>query len=223
MEFNNSLIQRLSARHKRCLNIAEYKDKKILDIGSSFGWFEKLSQAKEIFAIDINQKDLEDAKNNNKENKTTKLTFKQLSVLDLDKLPSSGFDSAVMFDVVEHIPENTEIEALKKIKSKLKPGGKFILSTPAQNFSKFFDIAWYFGHRHYTEHQLKHIFKKAGFKIIHMETRGGFFELLSMILFYPFKHLFNSEIPFKSWFDKKRDSEYLNKTGYVTHFIIGEG
>jgi hypothetical protein len=31
-----------------------------------------------------------------------------------------------------------------------------------------------------------------------------------------------SEIPFKSFFDRKRDEEYLKKPGFLTHFIIAE-
>jgi predicted SAM-dependent methyltransferase len=127
-----------------------------------------------------------------------------------------------MFDVIEHIPKNTEDLVLKEIKRVLKKNGKLLISTPANNFSNFFDPAWYFGHRHYSKSKMQNIFENTGFVVEKMEIKGGFFEIFSMIIFYPFKWFFDMEIPFKNWFDKKRDEEYLkNKNGFVTLFVWG--
>jgi SAM-dependent methyltransferase len=222
MKFETNINRRFSARHKKCLNFWDYKNKRILDIGCSYGWFEKFKgkEAKEIYALDPCKEDLERAK---KEVNNKKIKFVGGSALNFENIKKNYFDVAVMFDVIEHIPKNKELIALKNINSVMKKGGKLVISTPADNFSKFFDPAWYFGHRHYTIAKLKNLLEKAGFKINKTEICGSFFELFSMILFYPAKWLFNSEIPFKDWFDRKRNDEYLNKKrGIVTLFIAAE-
>jgi 2-polyprenyl-3-methyl-5-hydroxy-6-metoxy-1,4-benzoquinol methylase len=221
MKFETSIKKRLSGRHKACLSMLDCKNKKILDIGCGFGWFEqsKAKEAKEIIGIDLNKKDLEIA---NKECNLKNVRFKKGSVLNLKNLKENYFDFVVMFDVIEHIPLKTEQKALIQIKRVLKKKGILIISTPINNFSKFIDPAWYFGHRHYSEKELKKILNKEGFNIKKIEKRGGFWEIFSMILFYPCKWIFNSEIPFKDYFDKKRDEEYLNKKGFSTIFIVAE-
>jgi len=40
-----------------------------------------------------------------------------------------------------------------------------------------------------------------------------------MMLLYFFKWLFRKELPFKRWFENKRDKEYFKKNGFVTLFI----
>lgn len=221
MKFKTSIERRISGRHKSCLEMADFEGKKILDIGCSYGWFEKYvgKKSKEIIGIDLDEEDLGRAR---KEVRFKNVKFKQGSALDLSKFKENYFDVVVMFDVIEHIPKNTEKKALEEIKKVLKKNGELLISTPAKNFSNFFDPAWYFGHRHYCESKMRSIFESIGFKIEKMEIKGGFWEIFSMILFYPFKWLFNMEIPFKNWFDKKRDEEYLkNKNSFVTLFVWG--
>lgn len=221
MKFETSINRRISGRHKACLNMENFRNKIILDIGCSYGWFEKKigREAKRIIGIDLDKKDLETAK---AEVKERNIKFQKDSALDLSKLKENYFDVVVMFDVIEHIQKNTEERALKEIKRVLKKNGKLLISTPTNNFSNFFDPAWYFGHRHYSKNQMKNIFENCGFKVEKTEIKGEFYELFSMILFYPFKWLFNMEIPFKNWFDKKRDEEYLKKNkGFITMFVWG--
>ncbi len=219
MKFETSIERRISGRHKACLEMADFDGKKILDIGCSYGWFEKFigKKAKEITGIDLDEKDLERART---EVKIKSVKFEKGSALNLTKFKRNYFDIVVMFDVIEHIPKNTEKKTLEEIKKVLKKNGKLLISTPANNFSKFFDPAWYFGHRHYCKSKMQNILENAGFEVERMEIKGGFWEIFSMILFYPFKWLFNMEIPWKNFFDEKRDKEYLkNKNGSVTLFV----
>jgi len=223
MKFKTSIKRRVCGKHKAGMELADFNNKIILDIGCSFGIFEEYTcnKAKKIIAIDINKKDLEIAR---REVRNKKVIFREGGVFELEKITREKFNVVVMFDVIEHIPKNTEIAALRIINKALKKSGILVVSTPVSNISKFFDPAWYFGHRHYSKNKLKEIFKKAGFKIQKTESRGGFFEIFSMFLFYPCKWLFNSEIPFKKWFDKKRDREYKKdkKEGFVTWFITAK-
>jgi hypothetical protein len=43
---------------------------------------------------------------------------------------------------------------------------------------------------------------------------------VGVILLYVFKWVFRREMPYKSWFDTKREQEYLgNKPGFATLFV----
>lgn len=189
----------------------------MLDVGSSFGWFEKFAiaaKAKKMVGIEP-EKTFYQAKK-----EVPKAIFKQGSALDIPE-KNAAFDLVVMFDVIEHIPVGTENIALGEINRILKPGGKFVLSTDFDHpLSKAFDPAWYFGHRHYSEKKLRQLFKKAGFKIERVYRRGGFFEITGTILLYIFKWVFHREIPFKKFFEIHKSREYLEeKDGIVTIFI----
>ena len=218
-KFNESIDQRLTARHRKSFQFSgELKDKDILDIGCSFGWFEKLaleSKCRSVVGIEPDKNCFYSAKK-----EVPGAVFKKGSAL---KIPAKdkSFDLVVMFDVLEHIPKGTERQALKEIKRVLKPGGKVVVSMPFSFWlSKTLDPAWYFGHRHYGEKQLVNMLREVGFKIEKIEKKGRIFEISSALLMYIFKWLFRREIPFKDWFEKKKDAEYLTDIeGFETLFI----
>ncbi len=219
-KFNSKIESRLSGRHYACASSLDYTDKKILNIGCGNGYFEFLiaKNAKEIIGIDIKEEDLLVAREEcrNLEN----VNFTKANIIQ-DNFPENSSDIIVLFDVIEHLPKDSEPKALKKIHKILKHNGKIVISTPLNNLSRYLDIAWYFGHRHYTKEQIVELLIDAGFEIEKIYTRGGFFEMASMFLFYPFKWLLNMEIPGKKFFDKKREEEYKKDDGYVTLFIVG--
>lgn len=218
-KFQESIQQRLTARHLKCFQFAgDIKEKKILDIGSSFGWFEKMAielGCKEVVGIEPEEKLFYEA-----QKEVPKAIFKKGSAL---KIPAKdkSFDLVVMFDVIEHTPKGTEMMVFKEIKRILRPRGELALSTPL-NFwlTNLMDPAWYFGHRHYKEEQLKRMLGKSGFKIEKIEKKGGFFEMMSIVLLYVFKWIFRMEVPFKNSLEKKRKEEYLSsKDGFMTIFM----
>ena len=53
MKFETSIIRRLSGRHKVCLNMEKYENKKILDIGCGTGYL--LNSLHPKFAIGIDK------------------------------------------------------------------------------------------------------------------------------------------------------------------------
>lgn len=217
-KYSDDIEARLTARHKKCIEIrGDIIDKRILNIGCYNGWFERAAiekGCKEIFGIDINDKFLELSKKNVRNAKFIKTSIFRLPFKD------SYFDIVTLFDVLEHIPKNREKKALVEIRRVLANNGKLIISTPKTSLlSNFLDPAWYFGHRHYSQSYITLLLKRSGFNIERAEGGGGFYELFSMILLYFFKWALHSEIPFKNWFDKKRDKEYLEKNGFVTLFI----
>lgn len=218
-KYASSIKERLTGRHKYSFEFCgNVRGLNVLDVGSSFGWFENFAVkngVKKIVGIEPDEQQFYKA-----QKEVPAAIFKKGSALKIPEKDSS-FDKVVMFDVIEHIPVGTEVLALKEIHRVLKPNGTLILSTDYDTFvSKMFDPAWYFGHRHYNEERLKKLFKKAGFVITQIEKRGGFFEIVGTILLYIFKWVFKSEIPFKSFIEMQKSVEYLQrKNGIVTIFV----
>jgi len=219
MLYKNNLKQRLSGRHYACATAIYYGDKSILNIGCGNGAFEYLTAggAKEIVGVDIKYEDIFQAKKECADLKN--VNFVQANILE-DGFPENSADVVTFFDVIEHLPKDSEPEVLNKIHKILKPCGQIVISTPLENATKFLDPAWYFGHRHYTMEQLVELLVDSGFKVKKIYTRGGFYETLSMLLFYPFKWFLHMEIPFKKWWDFKRQEEYKKNEGFVTLFIV---
>jgi len=220
-KYTDSINERLTGRHKKCVEFCGIvKDKKILNIGCYNGWFEKFAVNNgclEIIGIDKNEKSLSSAR---KQVRSNKVKFLKASVENLSQFEANHFDMVTMFDVIEHLPKDRVERYLFEIKKILKKDGVIVISTPNNSFfSKILDPAWYFGHRHYSKENIRGILSKIGFKIEKIEYGGSFYELFSMILLYFFKWFFRKEIPFKNWFDKKREEEYLNKSGFVTLFV----
>ncbi|RLG14617.1 MAG: hypothetical protein DRN71_02855 [Candidatus Nanohalarchaeota archaeon] len=215
-KYTHIISERLTGRHKRCMQLCGVKGKRILNIGCSFGWFEMFALkngCKEIIGVDTGINDLKDAKNKVKDNR---VKFLQASALNLSQFKNNYFDLVTLFDVIEHIPKNTEMKCLLEVKRVLKKNGELIISTPNSSFfSNLLDPAWYFGHRHYSKNKLNQILNKSGFKCVEYTYGGGFYEIFAMILLYIFKWIFRYEIPFKKWFDEKRDNEYISSKNNV--------
>jgi len=218
-KYSSTISERLTGRHKFSFALCgDIKGLSVLDVGSSFGWFERFALAagvKKVVGIEPEEESFYKARK-----EVSKAVFKRGTALKIPEKDSS-YDLVVMFDVIEHIPVGTEDQALKEIYRVLKKGGSFIMSTDYDLWiSKIMDPAWYFGHRHYGEQKLKKLFTKAGFHVDQVEKRGGFFEIIGTILLYVFKWIFRSEVPFKNFINRQKDIEYLEKKdGIVTIFV----
>lgn len=221
VKYRNTIDQRLSGRHLACAESIDYTNKKIINIGCGIGIFEYLvgEQSKEMVGIDSNPIDILTAE---LELKSSKINFVKADIIK-HELPNESCDVVTMFDVIEHLPENHERLIAAKVYHSLRPGGRFVISTPLDNFTKYFDPAWYMpkstgkNHRHYTVESLIEPLVEEGFEIESINVRGRLFELLSMFLFYPFKWIFNMEVPFKRWLDKHREKEYKKGKGFNTN------
>lgn len=223
MKFQENVQQRLTGRYKKSFDfVGSVRDKIILDIGCSFGWFEKFAVengCKKIIGIDMDEKSLLNAKNQIRDKK---VKFLKGSALDLSIFEKNHFDEVVMWEVLEHLPKGAEGRVLQEINRVLKSRGMLYLSTPNRTFwSCILDPAWWLvGHRHYNLVQIKKLAEKTGLEVEKVEYGGGFYELISMILLYIFKWIFKSEMPFKAWFDRKRGEEYRkSQKGFATIFL----
>ena len=102
-------------------------------------------------------------------------TFIEQNVAQL-KFADESFDTITSISVIEHIPENGDREAVAKIWSLLKPGGRLFLSMPcaAEAMEEYIDYNEYgfliedgngfvFGQRFYDQEMLdERIFKITG-------------------------------------------------------------
>jgi ubiquinone/menaquinone biosynthesis C-methylase UbiE len=216
-------LKNLTGRLKYSVNFVEDKDiknKNILDIGCGYGWCELnflQRGAKKISGIEISEYDLSTVKEHVKHPKTE---LKIGSALDIP-YPDNYFDNIVSWEVIEHIPKNTEDKMFKEVGRVLKPGGSFYLSTPyKQVLSNILDPAWWLiGHRHYSKKQLKTYGEYVNFKIEKIKTAGGIWSLLSIINFYISKWIFKKKPILNSFFTKMDDKEYSAESGIFNIFI----
>lgn len=195
-------------------------NKKILDIGCGFGWFELNAEkrgAEKIVGIELEEKDLSTGK---KYIQSEKIEFRQGSAIEIP-LPNESFDTVVSWEVIEHIPKNTEDKMFKEVNRVLKNEGVFYLSTPYDSFfSKIFDPAWWLiGHRHYSTKILTNLAKQNGFEVEKIILNGGFWEILGINNLYIAKWIFRRRPFFENFINKKQNEEFQIKRGLVNIFI----
>lgn len=198
----------------------DIKNKDILDIGCGYGWFELNALKRDgnkIIGLEISEKDLKTARENINNNK---IEFNIGSAIALP-FGNQGFDTIVSWEVIEHIPKNTENKMFSEVKRVLKNNGVFYLSTPFNNFfSNIFDPAWWLiGHRHYKKNDLINFAASNGFKIEKITLNGGIWEILGINNLYIAKWIFRRAPFFENFFNEKQDEEYKKQQGFTTIFI----
>lgn len=217
-KFADSIENRITPRNNFVFEFCgDVKGKTVLDIGCSFGWYEKMAVGngvKSAVGMEPDEKYFYQAKK--------EVPQANFIVGSAQNLPfkNDSFDKAVMLEVLEHLPSKSEHKAIKEISRILKPKGEFILSTPNLHpLSCLLDPAWYFGHRHYSLKSIKRLVEINGFSVQEVFIYGGFWELFRMIPHYFFKWIFNLEDPFKKFFEKKIIQDKNNPNNYAYIYI----
>lgn len=126
---------------------------KVLEIGTGSGYGVEIiaPQTEEFVTVDKFETDIvhSDAfKNNN-------VRFIQMNIPPLLNIPSDTFDFVITFQVIEHIPKDSEF--LKEINRVLKKGGKLIVTTPNKKMS-ITRNPWHV--REYTVEELKQLLNR---------------------------------------------------------------
>jgi len=128
-----------------------------------------------VIAIDLNEKQLEEARTKLEENEITNVELHQMDLMELSTLPDS-FDLAFSRLVLVHVPD--PITALKSILSKLKPGGRLACeetvvsaaysTPPIQVFRKHIELLMNYGRAIGVDFdlgiRLREMFASAGLK-----------------------------------------------------------
>jgi SAM-dependent methyltransferase len=106
-------------RYLRCVNVENYitNGERLLDIGCGDGFFIKRNNCKERYGLD-------------------KLLGDE--IVDTLNFPNEYFDYVTMLAVIEHI-EKPEL-IISEIHRVLKPGGKFIFTTPRKEAEGFIKL-----------------------------------------------------------------------------------
>jgi len=202
------------------VNDSDIKGKTVLDIGCGYGWCELdfiNRGVKKVTGTEITKEDIRTAK------KYIKNKNAEFVVAGATKLPfpDSIFDTVVSWEVIEHIPKNSEDLMFSEVNRVLKKGGTFYLSTPFRHIlSNAFDPAWWLiGHRHYSKKTLSGYGNKHGFKVIDIRVKGKFFQVYGWVDLYVWKWIFRRKSPIQNWLNKKIDEEYEDKNGYANIFM----
>lgn len=193
--------------------------KTILDIGCGYGWLElNLVErgCRRVNGLEYKEGDLFTAK---KYITNDSILFDTGSAIAIP-YEDNYFDTVISFEVIEHIPKNTEEKMFSEVQRVLKNNGKFYISTPNDNFfSKIFDPAWLLiGHRHYDIDYLTELGKKSGFQVKNATIKGGWWEIIHLNDLYLAKWLFHRKPFFQDILKKKISQEY-NKEGFYTLFL----
>jgi SAM-dependent methyltransferase len=209
LKFSNSLV-----------DVSDIKNKKVLDIGCGFGWFELSALKKgvwEIAGIEISALDLKPARENIKDKRAV---FKIGGALRLP-FKDNYFDTVVAWEVIEHIPKNTENTMFREVKRVLKKNGVFYLSTPYNSFwSKYSDPAWWLiGHRHYSKEKLINLGNRNGLNAVKIYLKGRWWGLINIWNLYIAKWVFRRGPFLENMLLKKEDDEYKLARGFMGVFV----
>ncbi|MDG6919830.1 MAG: class I SAM-dependent methyltransferase [Nitrososphaerota archaeon] len=137
---DNSLrkYRRLGAHYRRYLFVREFcVGRKVLDFGCGYGFGVLIlgEAVSEYVGVDLDRDAIEWANRNLAHGipKPERVRFLYPEELNLT-FPDGHFDAIISFEVIEHL--NDPATMLKRLLSKLAPGGKLIISTPNGTLSR---------------------------------------------------------------------------------------
>jgi SAM-dependent methyltransferase len=82
---------------------------------------------------------------------------------DLSAYPEAHFDLVALLDVLEHVPDDAS--ALSAIRGRLKPGGKLLVTVPANPWMWSAHDVSHHHHRRYRKSELARVAREAGYEI----------------------------------------------------------
>ena len=214
--------EKLIGRCRYCCNWVTGENiakKKVLEIGCGLGWFALNCLEKNVgqyVGIENQKHNLIAAKKNISD---SRIEFHETSALELP-YPDQSFDTLVIFDVIEHLPIDSEPRLFNEMFRVLKDGGKIFMSTPyASMISIVADPAyWLIGHRHYSIQKLVQFGSNVGLLTKSVQIKGRVYELVALFNLYISKWIFRRSPFFEHFIDNKLNEEYKGK-GYMTIFI----
>ncbi len=156
--FSNYEVTR---RHLETLSQELGRPIRILEIGCGTGWGSRFLKDdipdSEIVATNrvVNDKDEVTMDSAKSRFATDGLTFDEADATSLiEHFGDASFDAVVMLEVIEHIPHELHSKVAQEVSKVLKPGGKFLMSTPAlegygqtESAPQSKDHVWMYGNR----------------------------------------------------------------------------
>lgn len=199
--------------------VADCAGRDLLDIGCGFGWFELVAldrDARSITGIEPTDADLATVRAHLHDDR---VSFRVASALKLP-LAASSFDTAVCWEVLEHLPKGGEERAFGEMFRVLRPGGVLYLSTPhAAPIPTLTDPAWWLvGHRHYSTRRVESLAVNAGFIVERLEVKGRAWEVLQTLDLYVAKWIFRRRPFFERTVRERVEREWL-RPGFTNVFL----
>ncbi len=147
-------------------------DSVVADIGCASGvLISKLPQNKLAVAVDVAEPIVRFAAEMNR--KLGKNVKGAVALAESLPFKDNTFDYAFMVEVIEHMPPELEAKALSEIKRVLKPGGKFIMTTP--NYRSMWPLVEFFWSRmNPIDYMEQHINKKNPATVKRSLAAAGF-------------------------------------------------
>lgn len=92
----------------------------------------------------------------------------EANVLELDGLPAAwqGYDLVVSAAMLEYVPRERFVEALRGLRARLKEGGRFVLFMTKRNLLTHLLVGYWWRSNLYTAAELSDAFEQAGFSEI---------------------------------------------------------
>ena len=212
---------RLKFTTERFVEAADITGRDVLDIGCGYGWFElwaaRKRGVKHITGLDMTPADLQTASQHIKE---LNVLFKEGGATKLP-IESNAIDTVVSWEVIEHIPPNTEPVMFDEVRRVLRPGGCFYLSTPNGTLRSILGdpTYWMINHRHYMLSYFAELAAAKGFSIAKSAVRGGVIEIADMWNLYVSKWIFRRDRFFKQRSLQLTDRDYWRDQGFNTLFV----
>ena len=191
----------------------------LLDVGCGFGWFELLALdrgARSVTGVEPTEADLATAR---KHLLDDRVELEVASALDLP-FDAESFDTVVCWEVLEHVPRDTETQVFAELHRVLRPGGALYLSTPHDApLPKLTDPAWWLiGHRHYSRERLAELATAPGFAIERLEARGRVWEIAQLLNVYGTKWILRRDPLFAASMQARVDREW-DRPGFTNLFL----
>jgi len=192
----------------------------VLDVGCGFGWFELYALdrgVRRVVGVEPDDRQLETARRYVRDERAE---FTAAGATSLP-FPDESFDTVVCWEVLEHLPRDSEPDAFGEFRRVLRPGGVLYLSTPYASLrARSFDPAWWLlGHRHYGLGELARFARGAGLEPELLEARGGAWQIVAILDLYVAKWLFRRPPFFEAAIARRWDDELQRSEGYANCFL----
>ncbi|MFZ5800910.1 MAG: class I SAM-dependent methyltransferase [Candidatus Omnitrophota bacterium] len=222
LKIDEELEPQISNRFNARITREYVGGKRVLDVGCWSGNFVSLIRNFEsnIYGLDIEKQAVRAAKK-----RFPELKFICGSALCMP-FSSGSFDVVTCWDVIEHLPKSCEGKCLLEINRVLKNNGVLFLSTLNSNpLGKLLDLAYFFGHRHYSEEALRKLFQHSGFRVDKVYYTTGITTMLDGIVFLVFKHLLRRKKARLDFIERVKEKEFSGELKsraslFRFHFIL---
>jgi SAM-dependent methyltransferase len=192
----------------------------MLDVGCGYGWFEYHMLQRGVAHITGTERTDEDLSTARKDLTDPRAHFCVGSALQLP-FGDAAFDTVVSWEVIEHVPKNTEPAMFREAYRVLRPGGSYYLSTPHSSLlCNIADPAWWLiGHRHYSVDRLRRLAEENGFEVLQTHVKGGGWSIMADLDMYVSKWVLRRRPVFEAFTRSKQGKEFSRNGGFVNAFV----